>query len=182
MKFFNKNKEEDRLQEAFRRLPEGSAEAFRYLFSTYRESVYRYCLKMLGGDSELAKDAFQETFIKVFENRFKFTGEKFQNWVLTIARNTCINMLRVQKESLMFDEAYIGGEKDETVDFMLKEKIEKAINSLPAQLKEAFLLREYNDLKYNDIAEILDVDVSLAKIRVFRARKKLQSIIKPIIE
>ncbi len=180
MVLFRKHSDTDKLNEAMKRLPEGSAEAFRYLFSKYKEGVYTFCVKMMG-DADAAQDAFQETFIKVFEHRFEFTGNQFKSWVYKIARNTCINLLKRRKETTRYDESYISPVAEKIIDFKLAGEIRKAINSLPDQLKEAFVLREYDDMSYKEMAEILDIDVSLAKVRVHRARLKLQEQLEPII-
>lgn len=168
------------LDEAVENLRKGSAEAFQILYHKYHNRVYRFCLRMLGSE-DAAKDAFQETFVKVYENRENFKGENFGGWLFTIARNTCYNILRTNKQHSEFDESY-HVEKSNNNDFGLKQALEEAINSLPISLKESFILREYEDMSYSEIADILEIDLSLAKIRVFRARKQLRLILKPIIK
>ncbi|TNE36094.1 RNA polymerase sigma factor, partial [bacterium] len=167
------------LDEAVENLRKGSAEAFQILYHKYHNRVYRFCLRMLGSE-EAAKDAFQETFVKVYENRESFKGENFGGWLFTIARNTCYNTLRTTKTHSEFDELYYKSGSTNNVDFGLRKALEEAINSLPLTLKEAFILREYEDMSYTEIAEILEIDLSLAKIRVFRARKQLRLILTPI--
>lgn len=184
MKFWKKvNNETNRLEEACKRLPEGSAEAYSFLFTKYREGIYRFCLKMLA-DNDVAEDAFQEVFIKVYENRTKFTGTNFQGWVYTIARNVCINIINARKQNSVFDETYqspIVKNKFE-YDFELKTVISEAIEKLPLILKEVFIMKEYEQLKYNDIAEILGIDLNLAKVRGHRARLKLREYLESYIK
>ena len=169
------------LDEAVENLRKGSAEEFQILYHKYHNRVYRFCLRLLGSEP-MAKDAFQETFVKVFEKRATFKGDNFAAWLFTIARHTCYNMLRATKEHASFDESYHQAKVQKTTDFGLKQALEDAISSLPTPLREAFILREYEDLSYQEIADVLEIDLSLSKIRVFRARKQLRLILKPIIK
>lgn len=170
---------------ASQNLKNGSAEAFKILYNAYGQKVYRFCLRLLG-DVELANDAFQEIFIKVYEKRNTFQSDNFVGWLFKIARNTCINYLRNKKDTLEIEDIYYYNDSYETEDYGLKREIKKAISQLPDSLREALILREYQDCTYQEIANILDIDVSLAKVRVYRARiilkKLLQHLRKEINE
>jgi len=174
------NQEED-LQEVLESLRKGSADAFKFLYAKYNQKIYRFCLRILGDDS-LAKDAFQETFIKVYENRMQFRGEKFSSWLFTIARHTCINYIRSQKNYDSYDDAMLIPTNEKPFDSGLKDQLEWALSQLSFQYREALILREYEDCTYHDIAAILNIDVSLAKVRVFRARVQLKKILEPIMK
>ncbi len=175
----------DELKSASVNLKNGSAEAFKILYNAYGQKVYRFCVILLG-DAELANDAFQEIFIKVYENRSTFHGDNFVGWLFKIARNTCINHIRNRKDNLEIEDVFYYHESYENEDYGLKREIKKAIDKLPDSLREALILREYQDCTYQEIADILDIDLSLAKVRVHRARiilkKLLQHIRKEINE
>ncbi len=171
---------DEELKSAATDMKEGSVQAFRVLYNAYGQKVYRYCLRLLG-DVELANDAFQETFLKVYENRDYFKGDNFAAWLFTIARNTCISQIRTRKDFEQIAEGQLSSESIVTEDFGLKNEIKNAINKLPLLLKEAIVLREYQDCTYQEIAEILQIDVSLAKVRVYRARIILKKLLKPIV-
>lgn len=175
------NPSEDELASEIESLKQGSAEAFHVLYNKYQQNVYRFCLKMLG-DSEQAQDAFQETFIRVYENRKSFRGSNFTAWLYTIARHTCLNHIRSRKEHEVFDEVYHGTMKAPDTDVGMKEFIEKSIYMLPVSLREALILREYEECSYQEIAEILSIDLSLAKVRVFRARTLLRKLLTPLVK
>ncbi len=175
------NKKELEYEQAVESLRSGSAEAFQFLYQKYHNKVYRFCLRMLGSE-QAAKDAFQDTFVKVYEKRESFNGDNFSAWLFTIARHTCYNMMRASKEHSSFDETYHAMKIQKTTDFGLQKALESAINSLADNHKEAFILREYEELTYEEIAEVLEIELSLAKIRVFRARRKLRTILKPIMK
>jgi RNA polymerase sigma-70 factor (ECF subfamily) len=155
------------------------------LYHKYKNDVYRFCYSLLG-DRDLADDAFQETFVKIYEKRELFTGGNFKAWMLTIARNTCYNYLRLQKNRVDFDESYLGAKRDTYMDSGLQSNIRQAVNELPVQYREIIILREYEDYSYNEIAEILEINLTLVKVRIHRARvllkEKLESLVKEIYE
>ncbi len=180
--FFKKAKiEEHDLPETLESFKNGSAQAFGILYKKYGDRIYRFCLKLLGDEAQ-AKDAFQETFVKVYENSKKFYGENFTAWVFTIARHTCLNMIRAKKDIESYDDYVHGQSVEMNHDFGLQKSLQDAIQSLPIILKEALLLREYEGHSYQEIAEILEIDLSLAKVRVHRARVQLRKILKPIVK
>ena len=134
-------------------------------------------------NTEVAKDAFQETFIRIYEFRSMFSGKNFESWLFTIARNTCINYIRRHKTNMRsLDEFEIGFKPRRHLGIGIKEQIEDKLNQLPIALKEAIVLRDMEDLSYEQIAEILEIDVSLAKVRVHRARLKLKELLKPLLK
>ncbi|MBX3043653.1 MAG: RNA polymerase sigma factor [Candidatus Kapabacteria bacterium] len=174
--------EEEIKHNAEEAMVKGSAEAFQILYNNYAQKVYRFCLRMLG-EEENANDAFQEVFVRIYENRHQFKGDNFGAWLFTIARNTCLNYIRTKKEQTSFDESYHHKSDDnEKMDFSTKEQIEKAIAELPVPMREALLLREYEDMSYQEIAETLGIELSLAKVRVHRARLILRKILKPLVK
>ncbi len=172
---------EDEVSKAIQELKKGSAEAFRILYNEYGQKVYRYCLRMLG-DPISADDAFQETFIKVYEKRSSFGGLNFASWVYTIARNNCYNQLRQKKEIIEFDEEFHNAHDNTEADLGIKLSIEQAIAKLPPVFREVIILREYEECSYQEIAEILNIDLSLVKIRVFRARIILRKLLNPVVK
>lgn len=165
-----------RTTDDFRR---GSAEAFHILYTEYSQRVYRFCLRMLG-NKDRAEDAFQETFIKVFENARSFRGENFGAWVFTIARHICLNMIRLQKPYQEINDNTLKLSYINDGDVGLKDSVQRAIMQLPISLREALLLREYEEYSYEEIAQILGIGLSLAKIRVHRARLLLKKLLEPI--
>jgi len=179
----SKKVNESRLETAPNRFSQGDKVAFKMLYDNYSLKVYRYCLKMLGNEKN-AEDAFQETFARVFENQHKFDGKNFAGWIFTIARNNCMNYYRNHRDAFSYDEfEHISPFTNANdTDILLKEHIDLAISKLPLSYREAIVLREYEDCSYIEIAQILNVDISLAKIRVFRGRIMLKELLEPIMK
>lgn len=175
------NNEERNLQQLLKELRRGSTEAFHIIYNKYHNRVYRFCLRMLGDVSQ-AQDAFQETFIKLHEKKHTFRGENFTSWLFTIARHTCLNYLRSKKEYEEYNEVFHSDRTTNLEDVALKDFIEKAIRTLPISLREALVLREYQECSYKEISEILNIELSLAKVRVHRARVIMRKLLKPIVK
>ena len=121
---------------------------------------------------------------------------KFSTWLYTIARNTCISKIRKRKS--IFSISFGGGKEDDSESFDIPDpkptpneelqkkeiahQIKKAIHRLPLVQKEAIVLREYNELSYGEIAQILKTSLENVKILIFRAREKLRKELAPMIK
>lgn len=169
------------LDELVGELKKGSAEAFHILYDKYHNRIYRFCLKMLS-DEAAARDAFQETFVKLYEKCHTFRGDNFTSWLYTIARHTCYNVIRSKKEFEAFDDIMHSSRETKQSDSALKDILQESINKLPETYKEAFVLREYEEFSYQEIAEAIGIEVSLAKVRVHRARTLLRKLLQPVFK
>lgn len=172
---------EEEILDAVSKMREGSAEAFKILYDAYGQKVYRYCLRIIG-DTDVANDCFQETFVRIYENRDMFKGTSFGAWLFKIAHNSCMNHIRSKRHTEEIQDVFFASENSEADDFGLKKEIKKALQQLPDALREAIVLREYEELSYQEIADILGIDLSLAKVRVFRARMQLKNLLKPLMK
>lgn len=165
---------------AFKR---GESDAFTVLYNMYKSKIYRFCKHMVSDDA-IAKDAFQETFIRMFEHRSDLRGENVCSCLLTIARRTCLNQLRARRLTHdTFDETYHGIPIEDAVsDVYLREHIDNALAQLPVALREALVLREYHGYSYQEIASITGIELSLAKVRVYRARLFMRKLLVGVVE
>jgi len=177
--FYEHIYDEEQLRIASEDFRRGSAEAFHILYQHYSPKVYRFCLRMLG-NREKAEDAFQEVFTKVFENARTFRGENFGAWLFTIARHICLNAIRLEKPYQNVEENSLHYSYVVSDDIGMRDFVQKAIMQLPVSLREALILREYEEYSYEEIAKILGIGLSLAKIRVHRARLLLKKLLEPI--
>ena len=166
----------------------GEERAFAELYTRYKSEIYTFCLRMLGGDSQEAGDAFQETFIKVYEKAATFTyGENIRGWLYMIARNVAMNYYRSKKpeETIELHQDLLNTERSNAPDFSgeqrtLREALEAALAQLPHEFREPFILREFDGLAYPEIAEITGVTMSLVKIRIHRAKQRLRKMLAPL--
>lgn len=133
-------------------------------------------------DEAAAKDAFQDTFIRFYEHRGELRGINVRSWLFVIARRTCLNFIRSRRKTHdTFDEGAHAWQEDAEADVALREEIERALQLLPVALREALLLREYEGHSYQEIAEICCIDLSLAKVRVHRARLTMRKLLAAVV-
>jgi len=165
----------------------GDKSAFGELVTRYERVVFSFCLRYLA-DPEDAREAFQETFLRVYVhlNRFTF-GRRVLPWVLTIARNQCLDRLRKKRrrpeESL---EGWIDDHGTEPQaagtaraaaspgeaeprrlagQHETEERIRAAIRNLPRPQREVVILRHHSGLSFGEIAETVGCSVGTAKSR-----------------
>lgn len=161
---------------------EADEQAFRTLFRRYDKRLYAYCLRALGTHDE-AQDMFQTIALTVFDKRASFSDGSFAAWLFTIARNYCLKSLRGRKHTLELTDEVLPIEEDTShrQDFMLRQALHNALAELPTEFREALEMKYFDDLPYEDIARALNISVSLAKVRVFRAKKMIQTTMSPIL-
>ena len=157
----------------------GDEFAFVGLYNRFKGPVYAFCLKMLL-DAEMAQDVTQETFLRVYENRDRLMKtDAFKSWLFTIARNQCLNSLRRSGRHVG-----LGPNEDEFVStgdtpFTKMEKSEQIrfvshyLELLKPEYREVIVLREYQNLTYEEIAAVTRSTLSSVKSRLFKARRRL---------
>ena len=161
----------------------GDEFAFVSLYNRYKNPVYSFCLKMLM-NSELAQDVMQDTFLRVYEHRDRLLNAgSFKAWLFTIARNQCLNQLRRNNVHVSYEgdlsDAKQLNQKVRQSPMSDLEKSEKValVNRFLLELKpdyrEVIVLREYQNLSYEEIAAVTRSTLSAVKSRLFKARKKL---------
>lgn len=160
-----------------------SEPAFQEIYNRYSSMIHAYLTKVLN-DIELTEDFFQETFIRFFQN-VRSSGQKTNvpGFLITISRNLCLNHKRNKKSEVSIEDIEIRVEKNQ--DYENKELLELityAMELLDFEYKEAFILREYDGLPYNEIAEITGTTITNAKSRVFRAKQKIKEILQPYLQ
>ena len=136
-----------------KRIQAGDTEAFDILVRKYYRSIYQFCYRRLNGDADTAADITQEVFLKLLENiqAVRMLG-KFQNYLLTIAVNTCNNYFKKAKPIYTDLEVLeIADEATEPIEKSIRKEnqiaVRQAINLLPDYQKEAVILRFYYEFK-----------------------------------
>ena len=157
--------------------------AFSELYDRY-ESMLRAYVITVTRDETTTEDLVQETFIS-FYNTIK-KGNEFPNvpgFLIKVARNLCLNNKRIDKRTTPLEDFDIVAE--ESSGYENKELLELIIMStefLKDKYRRAFMMKEFEGMKYREIAEIESIALATAKIRVMRARKMIISTLKPYIK
>ncbi len=165
----------------------GDSEAFGEIVTRWERKIFALCFGMLGREDE-ARDAAQETFISAYRNISNFRGEaKFSSWLHRIAVNQCLTVkrrTRTRSEDFL-DET--SGE-DERVfvapahrsPARVTEKTERltlvrqAVSSLPIDLRQVIVMKEFEEMTFQEISDTLELPLSTVKSRVYSALRQLR--------
>ena len=173
----------------------GREESFRLLYDRFYWPLFRF-FERRGFSTEECQDLIQETFLRVYRGIGDFRGEaRWEHWLFRIAANTAVKALRhraaakraghtVPWEGEEADDSSPSGSPGNADDPAplrkllgkeTKEILSQAIAGLPAQMRRCVRLRVFQDLDYDEIAEILQISPSTVKVQMFKARKRLQT-------
>lgn len=157
--------------------------AFLEIYQRYASQVHSYCYRILN-DEATAEDIFQETFIKFYQN-IKPDNQitNIPAFLIKIARNLCLNHKRDTPQTLNIDDFEFSVEPNQ--DYEKKELLDLitlALDLLSFEFREAFILKEYDGLQYDEIANICGITVQNAKSRVFRAKQQIKKILAPYLK
>ena len=165
------------------KINKGDPDAWDILVHKYYDSVYFYCVRRCYGDCDIASDLTQDIFLKLVESlpRYRFIG-KFQNYLYTMAVNTCNNYLKKRHiEQIELTDNFTTDLDTSLIDEILhderKETVQKALDLLPEIQREVVILRYYHDLKVKDIATITGVGVSTVQSRIYQGLRKLEKVL-----
>ncbi|MEJ7860837.1 MAG: RNA polymerase sigma factor [Pyrinomonadaceae bacterium] len=162
-------------------------EAFGEIVKRWERKIFALCFGMLNREDE-AKDAVQETFIAAFRNLKNFRGDaKVSSWLHRIAVNQCLTTKRRTKsraESFIDDDessneqifvapAKISPSRTTEQNERLK-FVQKAVQSLPIDLRQIVVMKEFEDMTFQEIADVLEIPLSTVKSRLYTALKQLR--------
>jgi RNA polymerase sigma-70 factor (ECF subfamily) len=165
---------------------DGDRRAFSQLVIRHREGVvnvvYRLC-----GDPQLAEDVAQEAFIRAWQNLPRYQPRSaFRNWIYRIATNAALDVLRKQRESVDIEDLPLssseGGPESTLEKKERAEQVQQAVLALPPASRSVLVLREYENLTYQEIADTLDIPLGTVMSRLNYSRKLLVSALAPIME
>lgn len=149
-------------------------ENMQRLISQYGDSLLRFCFLYLH-DIQLAEDAVQETYIKVYKNYDSFRGScNEKTWVTSIAANVCKSQLRSSWYSKVLP-GYDFVNEPAAEEPYFDDTLIKAIAELKPKYREAVLLYYYQELTVKEIAHALNLTESAVFVRLNRARKQLKN-------
>lgn len=172
----------------------GEMDAFEQLIDRYQKLIYNLAYRIFNNTSD-AEDVTQEVFLKIYRNIEKCSGKQsIKTWIYTITYNTCIDEVRKRKgkNNISLDMTLDSDDGEYSFEVASNEptpeasllnkegikEIEEAINQLNEVNKSLVFLRDIKGLSYNEISEIMDMNIGTVKSRLNRARNKLKNILK----
>lgn len=179
-------------QQLVQRAQRGDLRAFDLLVLKYQGRIAALVSRYVSDASEV-EDVTQEAFIKAYRALGKFRGDSaFYTWLYRIAANAAKNHLVAKgrrpgadatiEDAEGFDEGGLLSESASpealAMGGELAEVVESALNALPDELKAALMLREFDGLSYDDIADVLGCPVGTVRSRIFRAREAIDQRVK----
>jgi RNA polymerase sigma-70 factor (ECF subfamily) len=179
-----KNKTDEELVEL---AVSNDADAFSEIVRRWERKIFALCFGMLSREED-ARDAMQETFISAYRNIASFRGDaKVSSWLHRIAVNQCLTAMRrrrsrpedlIDEEQMATDRNFSsppdrspGGiaEKKERVN-----AVRSAVNSLPMELKEVVVMKEFEEMTFQEISDVLSIPLSTVKSRLYTALRQLR--------
>jgi RNA polymerase sigma-70 factor (ECF subfamily) len=174
-------------EELINRFQNGDLSAFDLIVRRYKDQLLNFAYRFLGNLEE-AEDVVQETFLRLYRNKKAYRQiAKFSTWLYTITSNLAKTELRKRKRRKLISISDMGYEEKEyeiedqradterEVNSSMQEKlIQQAIEELSPRFREVIILRDVQELSYEEVGEILKIPLGTVKSRVNRARLKLQ--------
>mgnify|MGYP001361447072 CR=1 FL=1 len=170
------------------RFQSGDERAYIELVNRYRDRLINFVYPFFG-DFEQAEDVVQETMLKLYEKKHYYREiAKFSTWIYTIARNLANTELRkkkrrkttyisrMTKDDRQYDIPAVQADLNQNLqNEFIRDRIHAAIKGLPEHFKTVIILRDIQELSYDDISNIVGVPLGTVKSRINRARLQLQA-------
>ena len=174
-------------EELIARFQEGDEQAYTELVNRYRDKLMTFVYRFVN-DMEQAEDIIQDTMLKLYTHKHYYRNiAKFSTWIYTIAGNLAKTELRKRKsrkvtnisqmgpEDRDYELPSVAPETDEVVQSeYIEKKIQAAIQNLPLHFRTVTILRDIQELSYEEISKIVEVPLGTVKSRINRARLQLQ--------
>jgi RNA polymerase sigma-70 factor, ECF subfamily len=160
----------------------GDQSAFAKLVEAYQVPVYNLAYRMLGTPNE-AEDAAQETFLRAYTHLESYdASRKFSSWILSIASHHCVDRLRRRRGNTVSMEEIMSWRwvpddlpkpEEQTVQHEDRAVIRRLLDQLPGPYRLVIVLRYWNELSYEEMAEVTHTTESAVKSRLHRAREMM---------
>ena len=158
---------------------------FNILMETYQEKVY-WLIRRMVIDHDESNDISQEVFVKVWKNLPKFKGDsKLYTWIFRIATNEALTHLRKKKRRFFIPIVDVENELVSTLESdsyysgdEIQMKLQKAILTLPEKQRLVFNMKYFEEMKYKDMSEVLEISVGGLKAQYHHAVKKIEHLLK----
>lgn len=161
------------------RFAAGDHDAFEALYERYEAPVFSFCLRLLG-DRDLAEDAFQDTFMSLVDQRFRYRDSgRLRGWLFTIARNVCLDRLRLveRRTKLLSLHATSGSPRRDDPERAVesRDELSRVLAAIPPDQREVLLLHWHAGFSYAEIAQMMSSTEAAVKQKAHRATLALRS-------
>jgi RNA polymerase sigma-70 factor (ECF subfamily) len=168
----------------------GDRDALRVLYDVYKDRVYSVSLYFFHGDETVASDVTQHVFLKLMTTIGQFKGDAaFSTWLYRLVVNACQDTARRRKSAVLpmdrtrLEEFAIpGSQESDYVRDQTARSVRAAVSALPPKFRIAVLLRYFDDLSYEQMAEVLHCSMGTVASRLSRGHKILAERLKSLIE
>ena len=155
----------------------GDLDRASILFDRYHVKMYNYFFRM-NYNKDISQDLTQNTFHRLLKYRTSFSmGASFKSWIYRIAHNVFVDSLsekQIQFEKIEYQISEIGVTENEQSKKADLEALDFALQKLTNEQREIISMSRFQDIKYQEIAEILEISVPSVKVKMHRAMKKLR--------
>lgn len=172
------------------RAGKGDQAAFLELYDRHRQPIFRFAYRLLG-EVDIAEDVTHDCFLSLIRKPENFRSERasLRTYLFAAARNLALKHFRSTGRETGLEEVNEEpqlpsrqGPLGKLLDEELATEVRRAVGSLPPLQREAVILFEYEGLSLNDVAEITGADVGAVKGRLYRARERLKTILRPYLD
>jgi RNA polymerase sigma-70 factor (ECF subfamily) len=166
----------------------GDRDAFRVLYDLYKDRVYSIALYFFHGDPTAASDVTQQVFLKLMTSIAQFRGDaEFSTWLYRLVVNACTDDARSRKPHVISDRARLeafaapGSQEEDYQRAQIANSVREAVSVLPPKFRIAVLLRYFEDLSYEQMAEALDCSMGTVASRLSRGHRILAERLRSVI-
>jgi RNA polymerase sigma-70 factor (ECF subfamily) len=165
--------------EYLEKIHSGDTNAFSFLFRKYYGPLYQFAGRFVK-DTQAAENIVQDVFVKLWINRKNWhIKSSLKSYLYTAVKNHSLNYLKQEKRIISagldsnYQDNFAVSPEEKLFEKEMFEAIHQAIQELPQQCRQVYLMKRYDGLKYTEIAEILDISVNTVKTQMKRALKSL---------
>jgi RNA polymerase sigma-70 factor (ECF subfamily) len=167
----------------------GDRDAFRALYDLYKDRVYSIALYFFHGDPVVASDVTQQVFLKLMTSIRQFRGDaEFSSWLYRLVVNACMDAARSRKSDAVISDrsrleafAAPGSQEEDDARAQMANSVRAAVSALPPKFRIAVLLRYFEDLSYEQMAQALHCSMGTVASRLSRGHKILAERLKGLI-